>query len=140
MKYIDLPIAAALALGLASYASAAEYQYNADHGQQLYGETCAACHQDTGLGVPGAFPPLKGNPAVTNPDPTRQIETVLHGAQGPLTINGAKYDGFMPPFGSNLNDVEAADLINWERSSWGNQAKHVTPAEVATIRGGGKLN
>lgn len=139
MKTICLPVAALLALGLAGSAFAAGYQYDAAHGEKLYGDTCAACHKDTGLGVPGAFPPLKGNPAVTDPDPTRQIETVLHGVHGPLTINGAQYNGFMPPFGGNLNDVEAADLINWERSSWGNHAKHVTPDEIATIRAGGKL-
>ena len=30
-------------------------------GQAVYRQTCSACHQPTGAGVPGAFPPLAGS-------------------------------------------------------------------------------
>src|SRR5215475_864196 len=39
-------------------------------GEQVYGNKCSACHQLTGQGLPSVFPPLKGSPVVTSPDPT----------------------------------------------------------------------
>ncbi len=40
----------------------------------------------------------------------------------------------MPPFGSVLSDVDIADIIDYERGSWGNHGKLVTAAEVAAER------
>lgn len=88
------------------------------------------------MGLPGAFPPLKDDPVVLNPDPTNQINTVLHGAHG-LTIGGATYQTPMPPFSGTLNDAEIADIINHERTSWGNQAKQVTADQVKAERAKG---
>ncbi|HEU0195858.1 MAG TPA: c-type cytochrome [Nevskiaceae bacterium] len=109
------------------------YQYEAAEGKALFTGHCAACHQSTGQGIPGAFPPLKGNPAVDDADPTLHIDTVLHGAHG-KTIAGVAYSSTMPPFAGQLDDAQIADIINYERSSWGNHAKPVTPAEVAARR------
>lgn len=113
------------------------YKYNAAKGKKAYASTCSVCHKPSGKGIPGTFPPLKGNPVVTNPDATEQIMTVLHGAHGAKTILGVKYNGVMPPFGSQLSNVQIANLINYERSSWGNHAKHTTPKQVAKVRTGG---
>ncbi len=118
-------------------AAAGGYRYDATKGQALFAANCSACHQTTGEGIPGAFPPLKGNAAVDNPDPTLHIHTVLHGAQG-VTIGGVKYTSVMPPFAGQLGDADIADIVNYERSSWGNHSTHVTPAEVAAVRAGGK--
>jgi len=121
----------------ASPAPAGAYSYNAAKGESLFTANCAACHQPTGEGIPGAFPPLKGNAAVASADPTLHIHTVLHGAHG-VTIGGVAYGSVMPPFAGQLSDADVADIINYERSSWGNQAKPVTPAEVAAARAGGQ--
>ena len=32
-----------------------------DHGEEVYGRICAACHGSTGAGLSGTFPPLAGN-------------------------------------------------------------------------------
>ncbi len=125
--------APAAASTAAKAASGAGYAYDAAKGKALFASHCAVCHQATGMGIPGAFPPLKGNPAVDDADPTLHIDTVLHGAHGKV-IAGKKYNGAMPPFGGQLNDAEVANIINYERSSWGNHAKHVTPAQVAAVR------
>ncbi len=109
------------------------YHYDANTGKSLYEAHCSACHQSGGGGIPGAFPPLKGNPAVDDPDPTLHIETVLHGAQG-KTIDGVNYASVMPPFADQLNDDEIANIINYERTSWGNDARPVTPDDVAQVR------
>src|SRR5699024_3602189 len=42
-------------------------------GAALYKQTCAACHQDNGKGVTGAFPPLAGSALVTADDPDMLI-------------------------------------------------------------------
>lgn len=122
----------------ASSAAAGGYTFDAAKGKQLFTANCSACHQATGEGVPGAFPPLKGNAAVDNADPTLHLHTILDGAHG-VTIGGVKYTSAMPPFAGQLNDTEIADIANYERSSWGNSAKHVTPADVAAIRAGKPL-
>jgi cytochrome c oxidase cbb3-type subunit 2 len=40
----------------------------------------------------------------------------------------------MPPFAGMLTDVEIADIIDYERSSWGNHGKPVAAAQVAAER------
>ncbi len=117
--------------------TAGAYNYDAAKGESLFTANCSACHQTTGDGIPGAFPPLKGNAAVDNADPTLHIHTVLHGASG-VTIGGVKYSSVMPPFAGQLSDSDIANIVNYERSSWGNHAKLATPAEVAAVRAKGK--
>ena len=106
------------------------------HGQEMFTANCAACHQASGEGVPGAFPPLRGNAAVNDADPTLHIHTVLFGAHG-LTIGGVSYASQMPPFGPQLTDQDVADLADYERSAWGNHGAPVSAAEVARIRSRG---
>ena len=117
-------------------APAGPYKFDPAHGAQLYTSTCAACHQATGMGLPGAFPPLKDDPVVMNPDPTVQIETILFGAHG-RNIGGTTYPSAMPPFGSVLSDADVADIVNHERTSWGNQGKSVTADQVKAVRARG---
>ena len=107
--------------------------YDAAKGQSLFTANCAACHQATGEGLPGAFPPLKGNPAVNDADPTQHIHVVLHGLQG-LNVGGTVYPSAMPPFGTTLSDADIANIINYERSSWGNHGAPITAAQVAAQR------
>ncbi|HEX7338505.1 MAG TPA: cytochrome c [Rhodanobacteraceae bacterium] len=116
-------------------ASSTAYAYDAVKGKALFDDNCSVCHQASGVGVPTAFPPLKGNPAVNDADPTVQIQTILDGKHGSL-IAGKKYSGVMPPFASNFSDADIANIANYERSSWGNHGKQVTAAEVAKIRAG----
>ena len=106
------------------------------HGQQLYVANCAACHQANGEGLPGAFPPLKGDAVVANSDATEHIRVVLFGLQG-KTINGIKYGSPMPPW-TQLSDPDIAAIIDYERTAWGNQGKPITASETAAIRAKGK--
>lgn len=105
-------------------------------GATLYSNHCAACHQANGQGLAGVFPPLANDPAVMADDPTRHIDTVLHGAHGRV-INGVTYPAPMPPFADQLTDAQIAAIIVHERSSWGNQASPVTATDVAAVRKGG---
>jgi len=109
--------AAALALTLA----ASGVQAQALDGKTLFAKNCAACHQATGLGIPGAFPALKGN-VFAQGEPATVIATVLKGRAG------------MPAFAGSLDDEKLATIITYVRGAWGNKAAMVTTAEVATIR------
>ena len=102
-------------------------------GASLYAARCASCHQSGGEGIPGVFPPLKGDPVVTAKDPTRHIEIVLTGLQG-KPINGVKYAAAMPSHEHSMNDAEVAAVVNHERTSWGNASPTVTEQDVAAVR------
>lgn len=108
----------------------------ADMGANLYRTSCSSCHQANGEGLPGVFPPLAGDPVVTDQDPTRHIEVVLFGLKG-KTINGTSYSAAMPAFSEQLSDEEVAAIINHERTSWGNNAPTITAKDVAKVRASG---
>lgn len=103
------------------------------NGKKIFSQNCAACHQENGKGVPGAFPPLSGDPVVNNNDPTEHIETVLNGKSG-KSIDGVKYSSQMPPFAGSLTDAQIAAVINYERTHFGNHGKTITPQDVAKLR------
>jgi len=127
------PAAAPGAAATPSAAAEPAGGFDAAKGAALYTANCTACHQANGEGLPGAFPPLKGNAAVNDDDPTLHIHTVLDGAHD-VVIGGVTYGSPMPPFASQLSDDDIANIIDHERSSWGNHGKPVTAAQVAAER------
>ena len=58
-------------------------------GQKLFIANCAQCHQASGLGVAGQFPPLVGSEWVIGPAPKRLPQILLHGIQGVIHVKGA---------------------------------------------------
>jgi mono/diheme cytochrome c family protein len=102
-------------------------------GAALYQATCAACHQPTGTGVPGAFPPLVSSPWLLD-DPETPVRIVLLGVQGKLEVAGHTYDGAMPPFGKQLSDGDIARTLTHARSAWGNSGSAISEADVRRVR------
>ena len=101
-------------------------------GETVFKTNCMACHQETGLGIPGAFPPLAKSDFL-NADPVRAIKTVIEGRQGKLTVNGVTYDGVMPAW--SLSDEDIANVLSYIYGNWGNSGHEVKPADVAAARG-----
>jgi mono/diheme cytochrome c family protein len=101
-------------------------------GDQLFGSLCSACHQATGQGLPGVFPPLAGSEWVNAPDGT-PAKILLAGLSGSVTVKGQTYNGQMPTF-KQLSDDEIAGVLTYLRSSWGNTAPAVTAESVKTVR------
>jgi len=101
-------------------------------GKQIYGAKCAACHQATGVGVAGVFPPLAGAEWVLG-DERVLASILLHGVNGELVVKGNTYKGAMPAFGT-LADEDIAAVLTYIRSDWGNSAKPVTAATVKAQR------
>jgi cytochrome c oxidase cbb3-type subunit II len=106
---------------------------DAAKGAAVYTANCSACHQASGEGLPGAFPSLKGDAVVNKDDATKHIDVVLNGLHD-ARVSGVVYSSVMPPFSGTLSDAEIADLIDYERSSWGNHGKPITAAQVAAER------
>ena len=71
------------------------FSQNAAKGKGIYDKVCITCHQATGLGIPGAFPPLAKSDFL-NKDVNRAIKGVVKGLSGPITVNGKKFNGAMP--------------------------------------------
>ncbi len=102
-------------------------------GASVYIDNCAACHRTDGHGYSRVFPALAGNPVVQTADATSLIHVVLAGATVPATQT-APSNFSMPPFGWRLGDQEVADVVNFIRSSWGNQGSPVSAADVKPLR------
>ena len=100
-------------------------------GRRVFSQTCQACHQEDGRGIPGTFPPLARSDFL-NADPRRAISAVLNGLQGPITVNGRPYSAVMPAL--HLTDEEIASVLTYVYSQWGNSGEIVTPALVREIR------
>jgi mono/diheme cytochrome c family protein len=120
----------------ASFTSVAQGATDVDslrkHGESVYANVCAACHQASGEGVPGAFPPLVGAGGYYG-DPKNHARIVVHGLSGPIVVNGTQWNGAMPPQG-HLSDYDIAAVATYERTSWGNADGAVMPADVASAR------
>jgi mono/diheme cytochrome c family protein len=106
---------------------------SAADGATIFAARCTACHQATGAGLPGVFPPLAGSNWVNGRD-TTVIQILLHGIQGSLTVNGVKYNGSMPNFGAQLSDAEIAAVLTHVRSDWGNKAGAIGAQQVTAQR------
>jgi mono/diheme cytochrome c family protein len=104
-----------------------------ERGTKLYEEHCAKCHGKQGEGIPGAYPALAGNRAVTMPQTTNLVQTVLHGGFAPATAGNPRPYG-MPPYVLVLNDADIAAVSTHLRTAWGNAAPEVTELEVNRVR------
>jgi mono/diheme cytochrome c family protein len=93
----------------------------AQRGAKVYTDHCAQCHGDNGEGVPGAYPALAGNRAVTLPVTANLVQVVLGGGFAPSTTGNPRPFG-MPPFATVLSDADVAAVISHIRASWGNHA------------------
>ena len=101
-------------------------------GQALFAGTCSTCHQANGEGLEGVFPPLAKSSYLAQ-DPKRIVDVVLHGLNGPVTVNGKDFNSVMPPM-TQLTDDEIANISTYVLNSWGNPGGRVDKAEVAARR------
>jgi cytochrome c oxidase subunit 2 len=134
---------------LAAEAQAANKTFALDElkqrGEGIFNTRCAACHQPTGKGIPGVFPPLVEGETFSNQDTVkrltergfwkdgkivmgpkeRHLDILMHGIPGTA----------MQPLGQQMSDLDVASVITFERNNWGNKTGDVIqPAEVAALR------
>ncbi len=98
-------------------------------GAALYASNCAGCHNGDGSGRGPIIPNLVGNDAVMASVPTNVIGALLNGLP-PWKVGPA-----MPSFATRLSDQQIADIANYVRTAWGNNATaDTTPADVSSLR------
>lgn len=107
------------------------------NGGELYAANCAACHQTSGTGLPGAFPPLAGSEWVLGQEKVL-ANILLHGISGRLTVRQVSYNGAMPSFKEKFDDNEIAAILTYVRGNFGNGAGKVAADLVATERAASK--
>ncbi|HSU99678.1 MAG TPA: copper-containing nitrite reductase [Roseiarcus sp.] len=100
-------------------------------GADVFTNNCQACHQESGEGVPDAFPPLAKSDYL-NGDKIRAIKTVTGGLETKLIVNGHEFNGVMPAW--SLSDEDIADVLTYVYNTWGNSGLEVTPTEVNSYR------
>ena len=103
----------------------------ADRGAALYAQNCVPCHHENGEGVPKVFPSLSGSPAVLG-DPIELAQWVLS-QKRPASIPAGRYPTQMLLFGW-MNNEDAAALLTYIRSHFGNSAPPVDAAVIARSR------
>ncbi len=104
-------------------------------GKKQY-NTCATCHQPTGKGLPGTYPPLVGSEWALGKDEL-VVRILINGLGGPIEVEGTTYNGAMPAFGAagyKWNDEKIAAVLTYVRQEWGNTAEPISPARVKEIR------
>jgi mono/diheme cytochrome c family protein len=118
----EVLIKAAMVL-VAAFAAAASSPLRAQEmdGKALFLKNCAACHQPTGKGIPGAFPALAGSKFVQGKG-TEVASVLLKGRGG------------MPDFSESLSDRDIATVLTFVRTNWGNKADGLSEADIGTLR------
>ncbi len=108
-------------------------------GKAAFASVCITCHQPTGMGMPGIYPPLNGSEWV-NGSPDRVIRIVLYGLKGDIHVTGKMFNAAaMPSFGKvpnsayNWSDEKIAAVLTFVRQNWDNKAGPVTADQVTAI-------
>jgi len=102
-------------------------------GKRIY-NNCISCHQASGEGVAGQFPPLNQSQWVTGDDRIL-ARILLNGLNGPIEVRGATYNAQMPAW-KQLSDRDIASVLTYIRSAWDNNAPPVAEETISSVRAG----
>ncbi len=104
-------------------------------GEKLFTANCAVCHQASGLGVAGQYPPLVGSEWVVGDAPKRLQQILLHGLQGSVHVKGSVYNNAMPAWNVTLTDKQIAQILTYVRGKLGgNSAPAITEKQMDEAR------
>jgi mono/diheme cytochrome c family protein/glucose/arabinose dehydrogenase len=103
----------------------------AELGKTLY-SNCMSCHQANGRGLPPVYPPLRGS-EIVHGDAETLVKIVIHGMEGPIVVDGQRYNQVMPA-APLVTDEEIAAVLSYVRSAWGNTGAPIDAATVAKVR------
>jgi mono/diheme cytochrome c family protein len=103
-------------------------------GKALFSSNCITCHQATGLGVPGQYPPLAGSEVELGDATNHLIAIVLKGLQGPVVVEGKPFNNSMQAWEGQYTDPQLAAILTYVRSDWGNNAPPITADMVKQMR------
>lgn len=93
----------------------------------VYKNNCANCHQTNGKGLAALYPPIAGSDYLA--DKNSVICLIRYGQQGPIVVNGKRYNRPMPAQ-PQLSVLEIAELTTYIYNEWGNET---TLTDVKTV-------
>lgn len=102
-------------------------------GETLFANNCSSCHQLTGLGVEGLYPPLVNSSWVLG-DSEVVVKILLNGLNGPIVVNSKTYNNVMPGFSAILSTDEIARVASYIRTNWGNEAEIIETDFVDNVK------
>ena len=137
MKTLALTLSLSICATVASFAED-DIKTSAERGKAVYMMTCMACHQPTGMGIPGAFPPFDGSEYVQG-DTKRLVALVIKGYMGPIEVKGQKFNNILIAVDTQFpilkENAKLADVLNYIRTAWSNKADAaITPDFIQKIR------
>jgi len=136
MKSLQLLLSLALAAVAASAVQSVDErppEQGLEEGRALFLFNCSPCHQATGVGMKGVFPPLAGSDFISGNSRETVLATVLSGRTGKLVVNGVEYNNVMPAM-SHLRDEQIAQILSFVYNSWENPGGMIAAHEVAAAR------
>ncbi len=110
---IPISLSGLLIVGVVALSSADET--SSTYGSDAYA-TCAACHLPDGIGVPGAFPPIRNRvAAIAALDGGRDylITVVSYGLMGTINVSGSQYFGVMAGNAGAMSAEDIAAALNY---------------------------
>jgi mono/diheme cytochrome c family protein len=121
-------------------APAGDFQWQA-LGARTYDTNCSGCHQRSGRGIAGGFPPLARHAPqlLAQKGSAYMARVILFGLTGAIEVEGTPYSGVMPSW-SSLSDAEIAAVIDHVLTTWGNDQhlpkdfRPIVPAEITAAR------
>jgi mono/diheme cytochrome c family protein len=111
-------------------------------GERTYDTFCSGCHQRSGRGIAGGFPPLAGHApeVLAQKGSGFMARLVLFGMTGAIEVEGTQYNGNMPSWADELTDDEIAAVIDHVLTAWSNDQqlpkdfKPIVPSDIAALR------
>ena len=112
-----------------------------DSGKKIFAVRCASCHQTSGLGIAGQYPPLVDSKWATS-DPGLIANIILKGLKGEIVVNGETYgtNAAVNMAAVPITDREIANVTTYVRQAWGNNAPEILESEVSAFRNESKLS
>lgn len=109
---------------------------NRTAGAKMFYQICASCHGSNGEGIEGLAPPLMKSEHVA--DAQRLGLIILHGLQGPVSVNGKQYDFnlAMPGLIRNetISDKDIADIMAYVTNAFSDMPKFLNKDKVSELR------
>lgn len=108
-------------------------------GEKFFSQLCVTCHQATGEGEAGKYPPLSRSEWVAGDKASvaRLSRILLYGLSGEVTVRGNTFNGNMPAWGGQYKDHQIAAVLTYIRSNWDNKAGPIFPKDVTAARTAG---
>jgi mono/diheme cytochrome c family protein len=100
-------------------------------GRRVYAQTCAGCHEWSGVSLLSSNATLIGTRAANDPSALNVAQIILGG--GRLKPGG---ELSMPDFGSVLSDFEVAETANYVTARFGHRGAALSERDVAVLRQG----